>query len=364
MREATSESSIPVPLAADHAAERTAAPSALGVAAAFAAVYLIWGSTYLAIRVAVQTLPPFTMAGVRHVLAGAVMYAWLRTRGEPRPQRVHWKAAAIIGTLLLLGGNGLVVWAEQTVPSGIAALLVATLPLWMVLLNSFWVGGSRPNLAEVAGVLVGFAGVFVLIDPTGLFSGGTSTAPHASAAPVERVDGLGATALIMASLCWAIGSLWSRHVKLPRSPLLATGMQMLAGGAALLIVGLICGEWGRLKPSEFSVRSLVALVYLILFGSFIGFSAYVWLLRVTTPAKVSTYAYVNPVVAVVLGWAVLDERLGASTFLAMGLIIAAVLLITTFGKRGPVPSRKQSVRLIQKVTDPSHAVVVRVGDPE
>jgi drug/metabolite transporter (DMT)-like permease len=221
-------------------------------------------------------------------------------------------------------------------------LLVATLPLWMVLLNGIWPGGSRPNLAEIAGLVVGFTGVFVLVDPIGLFS--RAAPDHDSIAqPAAPVDRLGAAALVLASLCWAIGSLWSRRAKLPKQPLLATGMEMLTGGAALLLVGLLCGEWQRVRPSAFSVPSLIAFAYLVVFGSFIGFSAYIWLLRVTTPARVSTYAYVNPVVAVVLGWAVLDERLRWTTFLAMGLILAAVLLISAFGTRRPVPQPERTV---------------------
>lgn len=285
----------------------------LQVALALAAVYVIWGSTYLAMAIAIETLPPFWMAGARHAVAGAILYLFARSRGAARPSRVHWRSAAVIGGLLLLGGNGGVVWAEQRVDSGIAALLVSTVPLWMVLLEALRRGGSRPTGRVVLGLALGFAGLIVLVRPTG--GGG--------------IDLIGAAALLIASLSWAWGSLQSRRVQLPESPLLATAMEMLAGGGLLLLAGLVSGEASRLDLAAVSLRSGLALGYLIAFGSLIGFTAYIWLLRVASPVLASTYAYVNPIVAVFLGWLVLSEPLTPQTLIAAPVIVAGVILITT-----------------------------------
>ena len=282
---------------------------------AFAAVYLIWGSTYLAIRLAIETMPPFLMAGVRFVVAGVVLYTWARWRGAPRPVRVHWLAAATVGGLMLLGGNGGVVWAEQRVPSGLTAVLIATVPLWIALLE--WVrGGARPNGRVAFGLMIGLTGIALLVGP-GELAGG------------KGVDLLGAAVLLMGSLSWAIGSLYSRHARLPSSPLLATAMEMLAGGLLLLLAGLATGQAADLNVSRISLQSVLALCYLIVFGSLVAFTAYIWLLRVTLPAHAATYAYVNPVVAVLLGWALGGEPLTARTLLAAAVIVGAVVIITS-----------------------------------
>lgn len=284
------------------------------VIAAFAAVYIIWGSTYLAIRFAIETLPPFLMAGTRFLISGTLLYVIARARGAERPDRRNWIATAVIGALLLLGGNGGVVWAEQRVPSGLAALLVATVPVWMVTLE--WLrGGTRPTRGVVAGLLLGMAGLAMLIGP-GEFAGG------------RGADTLGAIVLVGASLSWAIGSIYSRGAPLPKSPLLTTGMEMLAGGVLLALLGLATGELGRLDVGAATAKSWLSLLYLILFGSLVGFTAYIWLLKVSTPAKVSTYAYVNPVVAVLLGWLFASEPLSLRMLLAAAVIIAGVALIT------------------------------------
>lgn len=283
------------------------------VALAFLAIYLIWGSTYLAIRFAIETLPPFLMAGARFLIAGAVLYAWMRLRGAPRPQGFQWRNTAIVGGLMLLGGNGGVVWSEQLVPSGLAAVLIATSPLWMVVLGWLW-RGARPSRRVVIGLTLGFSGVVLLVGP-GALNGQGQVAP------------LGAAVLILAALSWATGSLFAQRARLPAASLLATAMEMLAGGALLFIAGLVTGEWVRVDLSAVSIRSLLALVYLILFGSLVGFSAYTWLLRVTTIARASTYAYVNPVVAVFLGWALAGETLTLQTLLATAVIVAGVMLI-------------------------------------
>lgn len=298
--------------------EESGAPSRASVMAAFAAVYLIWGSTYLGIRFAIETLPPFLMAGARFTIAGSLMYAALRLRGAPRPARVHWRSAAVIGGLMLLGGNGGVTWAEQYVPSGIAALMIATVPLWIVLLDWLRPGGDRPASPVIVGLALGFAGLMLLVGPGELAGSG-------------RINLLGAGALVFAALLWSIGSLYSRRAPLPTEvPLQGTAMEMLVGGLLLVGLGTATGEWARLDLSAVSLRSVLALLYLIAFGSWIGFSAYVWLLKVTAPARAATYAYVNPVVAVFLGWLLADEPLTIRTLLAAAIIISAVVIITSY----------------------------------
>jgi drug/metabolite transporter (DMT)-like permease len=309
------------------AMEQAAEAPRARVILAFAAIYLVWGSTYLAISYAVQTLPPFLMAGVRFLVAGGALYVWALVRGAARPTRFEWKGAAIIGALLLLGGNGGVVWAEMRIPSGLAALLVATVPLWMVLIE-WWGGGAGPGRSVVAGLAVGFVGLALLIGPAD-FMGGVP------------VDPLGTAAVIAGSLCWAFGSVAARRVRLPSSPILGTGMEMLAGGALLLLAGSATGEWGRLELSAVSRESVLALLYLITIGSWIGFTAYVWLLRHVEVSKVSTYAYVNPVVAVVLGWAIAGEPLSPRMLLATFVIVVGVVFITT-GRRRPSIERAET----------------------
>jgi drug/metabolite transporter (DMT)-like permease len=281
--------------------------------AAFAAVYLIWGSTYLAIRFAIETIPPFMMVAVRYLVAGVLVYAYARARGAPRPTVGHWKAAAVVGVLLLLGGNGGVVWAEQVVPSGTTALIVATEPLWIAML--LWLGTrERPSPSVAFGLLLGFGGVLFLVGPENLAGG-------------ERVHPIGALVIVLAALSWALGSLYSRGAPLPASQTLSTGMSMLAGGVALTVMSLATGEAARLDLAGISTRSTLALVYLIVFGSLVGFSAYLWLMKATTPSRASTYAYVNPVVAVFLGWLLAGEPLTPRTLIAAAVIVGAVAII-------------------------------------
>lgn len=307
-------------------------PSQSQVILAFAAVYIIWGSTYLAIRYAVETIPPFLMGGARFLLAGTFLYAWLRLRGTPAPKRSHWKGASVVGFLMLVGGNGGVVWAEQYVPSGLTALLVATVPLWLVVLDWLQPGGTAPGGRVISGLLLGMMGIVLLIGPGNVSDG-------------NRVDTLGATVLVMASLSWAIGSLYSRKADLPSSSLLATAMEMLAGGAFLILLALATGEAGRLDLSQVSIASAISLVYLVLFGSLIGFTAYIWLLKVTTPSRVGTYAFVNPVVAVVLGWLVAGEALSVQTVIAAAVIVASVAIIIlqrSQGSKSATPKEQTS----------------------
>ena len=295
---------------------------------AFAAVYVLWGSTYLAIRFGVETIPPFLMAGTRHLTAGLLLYLWLRMRGGPRPDPRHWRTAIVIGGMMLLGGNGLVTWAERRVPSGLAALIVASVPLWMALLDGIH-KRMRPRLPVVAGLLIGLGGLLVLVAPGSLAGKG-------------RVDLLGAGALLLAALSWTAGSLYSQRVRLPESILMVTAMEMIGGGALLWLTGLAAGEGARLHLAAISTRSLLSLGYLIVFGSLIGFSAYVYLLHATTPARVSTYAYVNPIVAVLLGWSFAGEAVTLRIALATVAIVAAVALIIRFGgERVEEPTRKE-----------------------
>jgi drug/metabolite transporter (DMT)-like permease len=294
-------------------------PSRAAILLGFAAIYVIWGSTYLAIRYAVQGLPPFLMAGTRFFLAGAMMYAWVRIRGAPRPTRSNWRAALIVGALLLVGGNGGVSWAEQHISSGLAALLVATSPLWMVLLN--WAfAGARPAGRVWLGLVIGFAGLAILVGPSELLGGGAA-------------DPLGAAAVVAGSLAWALGSVVSGRLDLPASPQLATATEMLGGGGLLILTGTVLGEWGRVDLGAVQWQSWVGFLYLIFVGSLVAFSAYVWLLRHAEVAKVATYAYVNPVVAVFLGWLIAGEALTARIMVAAAVIVAGVVFITSSRKQ-------------------------------
>ena len=297
---------------------------------AFAAVYLIWGSTYLAIRFAIETIPPHLMAAARFLVAGAILYAWARWRGAPAPTVRNWRASAIVGGFLLLGGNGAVVWAETRVPSGLTALLVAMVPIWMLVLEMLpSLGGRKTSPAVVAGLVLGLAGLVLLVAP-GKLAG--------------RVDPLGAGVLVLGCLSWAFGSLQSRVADLPKSGFLAAAMEMLCGGALLLLFGLATGQAGQLSLAAISTRSLVALAYLVFFGSLIGFTAYIWLLGATTSARVSTYAYVNPVVAVLLGWGFANEPMTLRTILAAAVIVSAVVVIIRYGARAkPAPVRAAAV---------------------
>jgi drug/metabolite transporter (DMT)-like permease len=256
---------------------------------ALIAVYIVWGSTYLAIRYVVQEMPPFLSAGVRFLISGAILVFWQRLRGSPAPTRREWGSATIIGFFLLLGGNGLLAWAEQIIPSGIASLFIGATPLWMALLDTLRLGGIRLSWLTWTGVLAGFIGIALLANPWRNGLDGL------------HLDTWGVIVLLLAALSWSIGSLYSRKAPLPASPLMGTGMEMLAGSLGLFAFGSLVGEWGQLDLSAITARSLFGLLYLITFGSLIGFVSYTWLLRNAPTPLVSTYAYVNPLVAILLG---------------------------------------------------------------
>ena len=303
--------------------------SRVGIIAAFAAVYLIWGSTYLGIRYAIETLPPFFMASIRFIAAGLILFVWLRLSGASMPKWIHWRSGLILGALLLVIGNGGVTWAEKTVPSGIAALLIAMVPVWVVVVDWLRPTGMRPTSPVILGLLFGLGGMFLLIGPGNL-------------AGNNHINLLGALVLIIAALSWSIGSVYSRHAELPDSPLMATAVEMLCGGLILFLISALSGEWTQINLNLVSQRSLLALAYLIIFGSIIAFSCYVYLLKVTSPARASTYAYVNPVVAVLLGWAFANGPLTTRTILAAGIIVAAVIVIITYRGRTAIEAVEKS----------------------
>ena len=298
------------------------APRAL-VILAFAAIYVIWGSTYLAIRFAVESLPPFLMGAARFIIAGTVLYGFLRWRGLPTPSRAEWARAGISGSLLLGLGNGGVNWAEQKVPSSLAALIIAGTPIWFGVFDWLRPGGVRPTSRTVLGILVGFVGVAVLI------GGGQQENSG-------RTDLAGVLVLMAASIAWAGGSLYAKYSAGYTSTIMTAAQQMLTGGTIMLLMGLAFGEAAAFHWSGVSAKSAWAFAYLTLVGSLVGFTAYAWLLKVTTPAKVSTYAYVNPVIAVLLGCLLGGEPLTNSMVVAAGIIVFAVIVLTTKGRAGPL----------------------------
>jgi drug/metabolite transporter (DMT)-like permease len=279
---------------------------------AFLAVYLCWGMTYLAMRIAVEDMPPHLMSGARFLVAGLVLYLWTRQRGDPKPSAVEWRAAAIVGAFLLLGGNATVAWAEQQVPSGLAAVLIAVAPIWMVAFE--WArGGPSPGARVIAGLLLGLAGVALLVSPHG----------HSG----TQVNLIGAVMLVLASASWAWGSVVSKSAQLPKSPFLGTSMEMIAGGVLLLLTAAAAGQFAQFRPSQVSTEAILSWLFLVIFGSLVGFTAYIWLLGVTSIAKAGTYAYVNPIVAVFLGWAILDEPVTGRTLIAALVILIGVALV-------------------------------------
>jgi drug/metabolite transporter (DMT)-like permease len=292
-------------------------PSLGKVVAAFAAVYVLWGSTYLGIRFSIETLPAFFTQGVRFLLAGVLLYAWARFKGSRPPTRREWGGAAITGALLFVCGTGGVVWAEHYIPSGVAALVVATEPMAFVLMESMR-RRRRPKGLVFVGLALGLAGLGILVGPGAVFGG-------------ERFHVGACLVLVAGTFAWAGGSLFSRGSRLPASPVMATAATLICGGALLAALGASVGELSRFDPAAVSTRSILATIYLFIFGSIVGFSAYLWLLRVASASRVSTYAYVNPIVAVFLGWALAGEALTPRVFLAAAVIVGAVALIIRHG---------------------------------
>ena len=293
-------------------------PRKLAIIAAFAAVYVVWGSTYLGILFAIESIPPLLMAGTRYFTAGVIMYAIARWQGAPRSGLADWKTAAIVGAALLLGGNGGVTLAEQYIASGLAAVIVATVPIYMVLLG--WLTGSaaRPTPIVWLGLIGGLSGVALLLAPSAQLV--DPLHPHATT---------GMIILLFSSFAWSAGSIYSRRARNARSPFLAAGQQMLCGGAFLMIAGLVRGESRGFHPTQMTWHSIAAWSYLVLIGAIVAFTAYIWLLRHCDPAKVATYAYVNPIVAVLLGAAFAGEKLTMRTVIAAMLIIGSVALVIT-----------------------------------
>jgi drug/metabolite transporter (DMT)-like permease len=300
---------------------------------ALLAVYIVWGSTYLAIHFAVESMPPLLMAGTRFLIAGTILFIWARLRGAPAAQVKNWRPAGIMGLFLLLGGNGLVVLAELRVPSGITALIIGATPLWMVMVDALRPGGQRPAWRTLAGVLIGLAGIAILINPASLSGLG------------QGVDLVGAGLLLMAALFWAIGSIYGREhqAQMSQPAILATSIEMLIGGAALMFVGTLRGEWAQLDLASITTASLLGLGYLIFFGSLVGFASYTWLLGVAPTPLVATYAYVNPLVAVLLGSLLAQELLTPRILLAAAIIISSVVLINTSQFSAGTP-RKRPLR--------------------
>jgi len=306
--------------------EHRSAPRSL-VIVAFAAIYIFWGSTYLGIKFAIETIPPFLMAGSRFLLAGVLLYAFARWRSHERPTRQQWRDAAVVGCLLLAAGNGSVTYVEQTVPSTIVALIISLTPVWMVVID--WLrGGPRPGVFVQVGLALGILGVLFILAPAG---GERLAADHL----------IGIAILLAATISWSYGSVWSRTADKPKSSFLMVGMQMTAAGVVLLLVGAARGEVGQVDPSTFSAKSMLAWAYLLVAGSIIGFTAYIWLLQVTTTARVATHCYVNPVIAVTLGVWLGKESLSGQAAMGGALVVLAVILILRAPKRLPASGAVQ-----------------------
>lgn len=284
------------------------------VVVALLSVYIVWGSTYLGIKIAIETFPPFLMAGIRFLIAGAVLYGFVVVKEKKQPKLIEWRDTTIIGTLLLLGGNGLVVIAEKTIPSSIAAIVIATVPLWMIVIAWLLKSQTKPNKSTLIGTFIGFIGVVILMFP--------SHQEHL------YFDTFGLLLTLLAAILWSLGSIYSQKAILPTSVMLSTAMQMLSGGLVLIIVATLFGEWKEFHAETLSSRSLFAFAYLVFIGSLVGFSAYVWLLKNVSPYLASTYAFVNPMVALFLGYFFADEVLSMKALIATVLIISAVVIIT------------------------------------
>jgi len=293
--------------------------------AAFAAIFLIWGSTYLAVKYAIEAIPPFLMMGIRCVIAGLILYFWNRWREDERAAKEHVIPLIIIGTLFFLGGFGLQAWAQQKIPTGLTALLIASQPLWIATIESFVVKADKATPRMILGLMIGFLGIGLLIAPwQGLGN--------------QQLDSLSVLAILVGAVSWSAGSVYSRVAKLPKSPALSAGLELIVGGVLLIICGLLLGEGSQFHLHELTIRSLLGLMYLIIFGSIITFTAYIWLLSVAPATRVGTHAYINPVIAVFLGWAIAGESLSLQIFVATIIIVISVYLVLG-------PKRKVSLRV-------------------
>jgi drug/metabolite transporter (DMT)-like permease len=298
--------------------------SKLKILAAFVAVYFVWGTTYLAIKYAIETIPPFMMMGMRSLLAGIVLYAWGRLRGDANVGRKELPSLILIGALFFLIGHGLVAWAQQTVPSGVTALLIASEPIILALFEPLFTREGRVGKRTLLGMFIGISGIAVLVLPQGL--------------NFENANLLGSLGIIIGASAWASGAIYSRVAKLPRSPLITGGLQLLFGGVLLMLMSFILGEWSGFNFSEVVVRSWLGLTYLVVFGSIITFSAYTWLLTVTTATRISTHTFINPIVAVLVGWAFAGEALTKGMLVAAVLILISVYLVLF--RKGRIGERK------------------------
>jgi drug/metabolite transporter (DMT)-like permease len=294
----------------------TNAKSQTSIILALSAVYVFWGGTYLAMKIAIETIPPFIMGGTRFLTAGLLVYIWEIYKGQKPPEKSHWLYASLLGILMLLIGQGGIIWAQQYVPSGVAAIIFATVPLWMTLISWVCQGAQRPNNLVIFGLFLGFFGIVLQVKNSLL------------GVDINSNHWVGYIVLILAAVSWAWGSVYSRVFRLPASPLMSIALQMLTGGTFYIVVSLLKGEWKQFEVLSISLGSMLSLGYLILFGSIIGFGAYIWLLKVADPTMVSTYAYVNPVVAVFLGYTLAGEQLTLNDAVVAMLILTSVVIIS------------------------------------
>jgi drug/metabolite transporter (DMT)-like permease len=312
-------------------------PSTVKVLLAFAIIYFVWGSTFLAIRVGVHEVPPLLLAGMRFFVAGIVLYTWMRMRGTPSPTAREWRGATLLAALIFVCDYGLLFWAERRVPSGIAAVVLATIPVFMTLSEILIMKTQKLTARLAVALLVGTSGVGVLVSHSASFSD-------------SPIDTLGACALIVAAVTWSIAAALTRKVPLPSAKVMSSGAQMLAGGVLLVLAATAFGEFRGFHFTAVSGRAWLALVYLIVAGSIIGFTAYVWLIHHESPTKVGTYAYVNPVVAVLVGYFFGGEGLGARTVVGTLLVLVSVVVITT------TPKAKEQIPMVATKADPKVAV--------
>jgi drug/metabolite transporter (DMT)-like permease len=305
---------------------------------AFSAIYILWGSTYLANKYAIETIPPIIVSGLRFLIAGTILYAIERPKVKIKPKWAHWKESLIIGFLMLSIGNGGIVWAQKKVPSGLTALLVSSTPIWLIIIDWLRPNGVKPKKWVIFGIILGFTGIAFLISPD-KYSGENS------------IDFLGFSMLLIASIAWASGTMYSRHAHIMESPFLSISMHMLCGGTILILFSLIIGDFQNFNPWEISIHSIIAVSYLVVAGSLLGFTAYLWLMRKKPPVLVSTNSFINPVVAIFIGWAIAGEIVTLKMLIASVIIIISVIVITINNF-----DRKEEPIITSKSTEPIEPV--------